>query len=71
MITIYQTNDKKWYKSKTIWVNIIAGVLMAISNTLPAFEHIFTPEVYTFVLAVINIGLRIVTTTGLTSGLTK
>jgi hypothetical protein len=49
---------KKWYTSKTLWVNIIALVSMIITA---ATGTTIDPEVAVGVLAIINVGLRFVT----------
>jgi len=55
----------KWYLSKTLWVNVVSAVaaLAGVFN----FDLGLTPEVQatvvTTVLALVNIGLRFVTTT--------
>lgn len=54
---------KKWYKSKTIWVNVLAVALAVITyiegaDFLP--EHVTTALV-SVVLPVVNVGLRFLT----------
>lgn len=49
---------KKWYLSKTIWINIIALTAMVI-QTQTGF--IITPELQAMALTVINLGVRAVT----------
>ena len=55
----------KWYLSKTLWVNVVAtfATLTGVFN----FDLGLTPEVQatvvTTILALVNIGLRFVTTT--------
>lgn len=49
---------KKWYLSKTLWVNIIAVVAMAIQN---ATGYELSPEMQVYILAGINFLLRIIT----------
>lgn len=50
---------KKWYLSKTLWANLIAGA--AIIAQAVTGEEIISPEAQAGILAVINIVLRIVT----------
>lgn len=50
---------KKWYLSKTLWVNIIAIIAYAIQ--LFVGKNIITPEYQGLILAVINFGLRLIT----------
>lgn len=53
-----ETVKKKWYLSKTMWVNAIAVVALGIQN---AFGWEISPEIQAYALAGINIILRIVT----------
>ena len=54
---------KKWYESKTVWANIIAGV--ATVAGVFGLDLGITPEVQAQIVAgimtVVNIGLRFVT----------
>ena len=54
---------KKWYMSKTLWVNalMIAGMVAEFFIA----EKIYSPEIHAIVIAMINLGLRIVTKSGL------
>ena len=56
---------KKWYRSKTIWVNIIAIVAMVSVNlgAVEVSQEIATAEAS--ILGVINLILRLVTKEGL------
>ncbi len=49
---------KKWYKSKTFWVNLIAaiGIILQIQ-----FGWVVTPETASIILVVINFILRLIT----------
>jgi len=49
---------KKWYRSKTIWVNLIAIGAMVIQMQT---GYILDPEYYPYVLAGINMILRVIT----------
>ena len=54
--------SKKWYKSKTIWVNVflaIAGIVMEVTGKME------NGQTLSFI-AVINIILRVVTKTAIT-----
>ncbi len=56
-------NTKRWYHSKTLYVNILAvSVLIIEANT----SQVISPEVQVSILGVINLILRLVTNTGLT-----
>ena len=55
--------NKKWYMSKTLWVNTIAGIaglVQAITGTA-----IMNPEAQVGILALVNMVLRLITKTGL------
>lgn len=49
---------KKWYTSKTVWVNALALVGM-IAQTQTGF--IFSEEMQIMLLSLINLGLRVIT----------
>jgi len=55
-----QTMNKKWYASKTIWVNAIAivGIIVAGKE--------FDPQIVATVLAVVNFALRALTKENIT-----
>ena len=56
---------KKWYQSKTVWFNVIsAAVTIAseLTNVFPASKH---PEIFTTVITVGNVLLRLLTTQGI------
>lgn len=59
---------KAWWKSKTLWINIIVAVLASLEATTGMLQP-FLPEHWYVVVAVglpvINVVLRIVTTQGL------
>jgi hypothetical protein len=50
--------QKKWYTSKTIWVNTLA-LLALVAQTQTGF--IFSLEMQASVLSLINLGLRVIT----------
>lgn len=54
----YGKHGKKWYKSKTLWVNIVALIAVVI-QTYTGF--VLDPEAQLAVLTVINILLRLIT----------
>ncbi len=49
---------KKWYKSKTFWINIIS---LVGTVTLLEFGYEITPEMAVTFLGVINLMLRLIT----------
>ena len=55
---------KKWLKSKTLWFNVLAIAGMVAEYLMT--NQIYSPEIHAIVLAALNLGLRIVTNTGLT-----
>lgn len=57
-------NNKKWYKSKTVWVNGIA-IVAFIAQTLTG-KAIITPEVQAIILGGINLILRTITKENIT-----
>lgn len=64
------TNDKPWYKSKTMWFNI-ATTVMAITAGLGGVLPILAPVVsevsmayILFGVGLVNIALRAITDTG-------
>lgn len=61
--TVVNAEDKSWYLSKTLWVNLIAGV--AVLTGAFKIDLGLTPEVQatvvTTILAVVNIILRLTT----------
>lgn len=62
------TEAKKWYKSKTLWANLIVAILAAMSElaAAPSFEEY--AQILLVLTAILNIGLRIITTQPLTVG---
>lgn len=54
----YGKHGKKWYKSKTLWVNIVTLIAVVI-QTYTGF--VLSPEAQLAVLTVINILLRLIT----------
>ena len=54
--------QKKWYKSKTLWANLLAGVTAMVAAST-GFQ--IDAEVGVGVLAILNLILRVVTKTGL------
>jgi len=49
---------KKWYRSKTIWVNLIAAGAMIVQSQT---GFVISPEEQAAILAVVNLVLRAVT----------
>ena len=59
---------KKWYASKTIWVNVVAAVSLFVSSQ---FGYKISTEVQAGIIAALNVVLRIITKEPLTSGESK
>jgi hypothetical protein len=57
--TINMETGKKFWTSKTLWVNIVAIIAMIVQFYKQDF--ILTPEIQFSILAVINIILRLIT----------
>lgn len=61
-------NTKPWYRSRTLWFNAAAAVLLVIEQQLGLIKPIMGAETYAaFALAVMSINavLRVVTSMGL------
>ena len=57
-------NDKKpWYHSKTIWLNVIAAIVIIAQM---GFGFVIDPEAQAAIIIVINLILRAATGKGLT-----
>jgi len=62
---------KKWYRSKTMWLNIASGVSAAaglLVMYLPLLEVAIPATAYgitLFVVSMLNVGLRKITDTGI------
>ncbi len=54
-------NEKKWYKSKTIWINVLI-VIVGVATALA--DHIAAGGSLTF-MGLVNILLRVITKTQL------
>lgn len=57
-------DSKKWWASKSIWVNMIMAIVAIFSAALPEvelFEKV-TPEVFISIFSGVNMLLRFVTT---------
>lgn len=55
-------STKKFYQSKTFWVNVIATIAIGV-QTQTGF--VIDPSIQAIVLSVLNTGLRLVTKQGL------
>lgn len=60
---------KKWYQSKTIWFNALAGLFLLLEQLTPAMQYLLGAEwmqVYSGAVLAGNIILRFVTTQAIT-----
>ena len=57
-------NTKRWFHSKTLWANAIVIALMVAEYLLA--QKIYSPEIHAIALAILNMILRKLTTTGIT-----
>ena len=55
-------NTKRWYTSKTLWLNLLAIVALGVQAE---FGYILDAEAQAVILATINLALRIITKEGL------
>ena len=62
---------KPWYKSKTIWFNIltiVGGAVAGAVGLIPTLQPLLTPQAYAitmFVVGMVNVLLRAVTDSGI------
>ena len=57
---------KKWYKSKTLWFNILVAMGTAIEASLTLIQGYFDPRVFLALIGLtagVNVMLRFITTT--------
>ena len=65
--------SKPWYKSKTVWFNILTvggAVVAGLVGFLPTLQFLFTPQSYAIAFAAVgtvNIVLRSVTDIGISN----
>lgn len=60
-VTVIAPPAKAWYKSKIIWFNAIAAILLVVSGMLPMVSTVIPTDVYAIVVGVVNIALRFFT----------
>lgn len=51
---------KKWWKSKTLWVNVISAMALAVQEL--SGNQVIDPKVAVYVLTTLNFVLRLITT---------
>lgn len=59
--------QKVWWKSKTLWVNAIAAMLVALEAGTGVLQPMLSVNIYTVLavgLPVVNAVLRVITTAG-------
>jgi hypothetical protein len=57
---------KKWYKSKTLWFNILVAMGTAVEASLTLIQGYFDPRVFLALIGLtagVNVMLRFITTT--------
>lgn len=59
------TKTKHWWKSKIIWFNSIAAILLVVSSMLPMAAGVIPVDVYAILVGAVNIALRFFTQTEL------
>ena len=57
------TTEKLWYESRTLWVNAIGLIVVVLEYLGTINLPVLTPETVAFLLAIVNIVLRFVTST--------
>ena len=53
--------EKEWYKSKTLWANILAVTLLVMEHAVGVIPAVLSPEWEATIIAVVNFILRTVT----------
>jgi len=53
-------NKKLWWRSKTLWVNLVAGLAL-VGQSLPEVGFVIDAEAQAAILVVVNLVLRLVT----------
>ncbi len=59
---------KKWYKSKTLWFNVLVAMGAAIEASLSLVEGYFNPATFLTLISIVagvNVVLRFISTNGL------
>lgn len=54
---------KKWYLSKTVWFNVITGIVAIAGELSNTFKISKNPEIWAGIISVGNIVLRLITST--------
>jgi hypothetical protein len=60
---------KKWYKSKTLWFNVLVAIGTAVEASLSLVQGYFDPRVFLMIIGLtsgVNVILRFVSATELT-----
>jgi hypothetical protein len=58
-------NNKEWYQSKTIWINILSLVVLVLSTMAGWVELKDMAPQMLFAVNIINIGIRFLTSGGI------
>lgn len=51
-------NKKAWWRSKTLWVNVVAGLALLLQSQ---FGFVLDGELQGAILAMVNLALRLIT----------
>lgn len=61
--------SKKWWKSKTLWFNVLVAIGTAVEASLSVIQGNFDPRIYLAIVGVVsgvNVVLRFISTQELT-----
>lgn len=61
---------KKWYASKTVWINVVSAVIAVALYASDSGLFGVDPEAYVAALAILNIILRFLTDSGVERSVT-
>ena len=59
---------KPWWRSKTVWINVLAATFLVATDNLPVLQGLLPEAMYKraiFALPIINLWLRVVSSKGL------
>lgn len=59
--------SKKWYKSKTMWFNLLVASMLLIEQNINLLQPLLPINLYalvSFIVPLVNMWLRVVTTNG-------
>ena len=59
--------SKKWYKSKTVWFNLLVASMLLIEQNINLLQPLLPINLYalvSFIVPLVNVWLRVVTANG-------